>query len=97
MDNHYMRQLASGIINHKDKLYLEAIQFVSKGELWSINEIKSRCLIEIIATTQIEIFIIDGTPMIEFYPPEYNQTTEDLCFKINSVIRYRKLYEEKQK
>ena len=88
--------LASSIIDKKEQVYKDAIAFVSDGKEWTNDEIRKRCTIEIMQQTRVEIFLIDGVPMVEFHPMEFNTTNEDLSYKMNMSFKCRELYKEEK-
>ena len=85
-------ELITSIINKKEKLYKDAITFVSNGKEWSNEEISKRCIIEINQGTQSEIFLIDNIPMIIFFPNECSQKVDLVSSKMMCEFKYRELY-----
>lgn len=84
-------ELITSIINKKEQLYKNAIEFVSNGKEWSNEEIKQRCTIEI-AQDKIETFLIDDVPMIMFFPNKYGQKTERMSSSMICKFDYKELY-----
>lgn len=81
-----VRDLSKDILQQKEKIIFKAITHVL-GDGWVIEDTNGRCTMEY-HYNEREVFLFDGIPMVEFYPPEYD--AEEL--KLTSSVSYLELY-----
>jgi len=59
---------------------------------WTMVDIKSRCRLERMWNSPVETLIMDSTPLLEIYPPEFGEATlEGDRYVMRVTQNYRRL------
>ena len=81
------QRLAAAMAAQKESL----LRSVIPGN-WSLSEIKARCAIQIsLGSNPVETFFVDGVPVLEIYPAEWEVVESAGTTTLLSTQKYRRL------
>lgn len=82
--------LGAALAKRKEDEFREVIDaFLAPG--WSMEDVKRRCQIVRYANKLVETLCIDGKPVLEIHPLEFEQAKTETGWTIRATQKYRKL------